>query len=171
MKALPRYGLAAAFLAMSVGCQAGGGSTILTAAAVGEQVDRQGAKSVVRELRSDEAKWDFVMARIAAGEGPWLDAAMRLRPGTDAGSTSELQSALFLALEKNAGYVLKVANEPPYLLGVVCGGRDDQPDAKADALAELRRAESAVARVKEPELGAKKALCMSELKKAQEALK
>jgi hypothetical protein len=100
-----------------------------------------------------------------------------LRAGSDAGSTSELHSAMFLALSKNPIYVLRVlevTEKPPYrlfLLSNVCEGRVDPPPTYQEAIAELMRTRAAVEKVQAKELQSKKELCLAKLQEGEGHLK
>jgi hypothetical protein len=134
-----------------------------------EEVNNKGASAVIRSLWGKPA-WYSVTEKIASGESAWIDVALALRKGSDAGATSELHSAMFLALGKNPAYVLRTA-EPQFKLSEICEGRVDPPSTYQEALAELTRARSAVERVQASELQSKKELCLAKLREGEEHLK
>lgn len=134
------------------------------------RVSDEGAAQVVRSLAADAGAWDYVMTRIASGTTEWVDVGLALRKGSDAGATSELHSALFLALGKNPAYILRQANEPPYLLAAICGGRVDPPDSYDAAVAEIRTIRDAVRQIAAAELTSKRDECASKLQEGEVAL-
>jgi hypothetical protein len=73
--------------------------------AVLSAVERLGPKEAVRELLKGN-QWEAVLDGIASGQDDWLEVAGALVPGTDAGATSELRVALFMALGPAAKAVL-----------------------------------------------------------------
>lgn len=141
-----------------------------------EEVSKKGAAAVIRSLW-DRPAWYSVTGKIASGEAAWIDVAVALRAGSDAGSTSELHSAMFLALSKNPTYVLQVLeplDKPPYrsfAVTVVCEGRVDPPSTYQEALAELMRTRAAVEKVEKKELQSKKELCLAKLREGEGHLK
>jgi hypothetical protein len=52
------------------------------------------------------------MAGVASGSKEWLDVAVALAPATDAGATSELETALFLALGPAPRRMLELMHRP-----------------------------------------------------------
>src|SRR5262245_21884452 len=75
------------------------------AAEVVAHVDRDGARSVVNKLYGTK-RWANVLRGVESGDAEWLLAARKLRGGTDAGSTSDLEIAVFTALGSNPSGVL-----------------------------------------------------------------
>jgi hypothetical protein len=68
-------------------------------------VRERGAKVAVSRLFGTP-KWDALISGIASGDPVWLEIAKDLAPGTDGGSTSELQDAVAWALPHAPGPVL-----------------------------------------------------------------
>lgn len=68
----------------------------------------KGPKRVVAELWTSRAWERYVYPGIASGEKQWLDVAVILKPGTDAGASEELNDALLLALLKQPDLVLPI---------------------------------------------------------------
>lgn len=148
------------------GCVANGAAD---AEALLQRIHKEGAAPVVRALVADQARWDSVMSQVARGEAAWIDVAVALRKASDAGASSELQSALFLALGKGPNQVLQRADDS--LLSAVCAGRVDPPEPYDAAVAEIRRVRAAVESVKTPDLGAKKQMCVAKLVEGEAALR
>lgn len=159
-----------------IACAGSGPIDLHDGSAFLSEVNRKGASQVIRQLR-DTPDWYRVTERIASGEPAWIDAAVALRAGSDAGSTSELQSALLVALSKNPVYGLRVlepiAKSPsrPFTLAEICGGRNDPSPTYQEAITEHRRVKEAVGSVQLMELASKKALCLAELKKGEAHIK
>jgi hypothetical protein len=90
------------------------------AAALLADVKTQGATAVVAKLRSDNARWNQVMASIGQGHREWLQVASALRPGTDAGASEALDEAVFLALKTAPSTVLQLLKDGAFDTGAVC---------------------------------------------------
>jgi len=133
-------------------------------------VDNRGASVVVRDLWNRHDPWNEVTKRIASGENAWIDVALALRKGSDAGASSDLRDAMFQALAKNPAYVLQHA-EPEYPLSELCEGRVDPPSTYSEAIAEQVRTEKAVEQVRTIELQEKKELCLIKLREGEGHLK
>lgn len=140
------------------------------------EINKMGASQVIRTLWG-KPDWYNVTERIASGEAAWIDVAVALRAGSDAGSTSELHSAMFLALSKNPDYVLRMletAEKLPYrsfVLSDVCEGRVDPPPTYQEAVAELIRTKAAVEKVQAKELQSKRDICLTKLREGEGHLK
>ncbi len=65
-----------------------------------------GAKKSVIELYNNDFGWSAVLRGIESGEENWLDVALLIKPGTDAGASSMLKESLGLGFEKNPVGVL-----------------------------------------------------------------
>jgi hypothetical protein len=131
-----------------------------------EQVKKVGAKSVVFTLWEKRGEWASVMNRIASGQEAWVELAIALCPGSDAGAATDLHDAMFQALGQNPAYVLRRA-EPTYPLSDLCGGRDDPLATYKDAITEQERIIAAVKAVKSEELNSKKEACLSKLEEGK----
>jgi hypothetical protein len=150
-------------------CAGSSTSTQQDASTLLEEVNSKGATAVVRSLWGKPA-WQSVTEKIASGDAAWIDVALALRKGSDAGATSELHSAMFLALGRNPAYVLRTA-EPQYSLSEICAGRVDPPPTFQEALAELTRTRAAVEQVQARELQSQKDLCLAKLREGEGHLK
>ena len=130
------------------------------------QIDEKGAKDVAAALFANKSSWSALTKNVRAGKSEWIDAAVRLKSGTDGGASSELQDALFVALENNPRHVLQVA-APTVPVGVLCSGRSDPlPTARA-ALSELDRIQKSVARVHDNDLAERQKDCLGALEVAK----
>jgi len=90
------------------------------AAALLVDIKSQGATAIVANLRSDDARWNQVMANIGGGRRDWLHVAVALRPGTDAGASEALDEAMFLALKPAPSAVLKLLKDGTFETRMVC---------------------------------------------------
>jgi len=72
----------------------------------------RGPNAVVAELYNVEPDWDAFLQGVSSGSPEWLDLAAALAPGTDAGATSMLGIALFLALGPAPERVLRLLAAP-----------------------------------------------------------
>ena len=88
-----------------------------------QEINLKGARAVVIELYKNSNVWDAVLKKIATGNRSWLEIAVALRPGSDAGSSEMLTLAVGEALEHNPTTVLQVAPKA-FQLSSVCSGPD-----------------------------------------------
>lgn len=65
------------------------------------EIDKNGASATLRALYKNQERWGCLLDGLASGAPSWLAIAVRLRPASDAGSTSELEDAMVLAFERN----------------------------------------------------------------------
>lgn len=147
----------------------------------------QDADSLLKHIRDNTAAavikdlwgttiWSDLVSRVATGEPKWVDVAVALSAGSDAGATSELNDALFAALLVNPEYVLSVlpgepSNYNAVALSTICVGSTDPPDTYSAALAELKLAESAIQQVRLDALKIKRDLCLKKLVDGEADLK
>ena len=68
----------------------------------------RGASQVVAELFKTGVWAKYVYPGISSGEKQWLEAAVILKPGTDAGASEEMNDALSLALLKRPDLALPI---------------------------------------------------------------
>jgi hypothetical protein len=130
-------GRAAAFLCATlvVGCAHG---PPLDPVALSARVRATTPRTVVEELRESGGqpprRWPELIEGVKSGDPAFLELAVQLAPGTDAGATSELRIALFFALRPApAGTLLALrrASPGPFTVEGVCGadaGIDEAPD-------------------------------------------
>jgi hypothetical protein len=137
----------------------------LTSKSLVLRIDKEGASAVVKQLNTpNDKQWNWVMDRIELGSPEWLEVANKLRPGTDAGTTEDLEMVVARALIHNPNRVLRMTGET-WKLERVCGDYEiEEPTAKM----RKRKADVRLAmrRVTAPELHDKKNYC---LKAAEEA--
>lgn len=80
-------------------------SALETTADFEAEIAKQGEKKFVRRI-CQSPEWGLVLKGVERGDANWLRIAGRLRPYTDAGCSSELETALFSALPNSAESVL-----------------------------------------------------------------
>ena len=69
------------------------------------EIVKQGEKRFVRRI-CQASELDLILKGVERGDASWLRIAGRLRPYTDAGCSSELETALFSALPNSAESVI-----------------------------------------------------------------
>jgi len=84
----------------------------------------------VQELYSDSAAWEEFISNVEHGEKESIIKAIKLRKISDAGASSELNDALFVALQFEPQLILSSNKE-------VCFGRTDPLQTYKEALNEL----------------------------------
>jgi hypothetical protein len=154
-------------------CMAMGDELAQSAAAIQSRIKEEGASSVITGLWGTTA-WSQLTDKVASGDAAWIDVAVALSKGSDAGSTSELHDALSLSLAKNPEYVLKVLpknSSEPCSLSRVCEGPDDPPETLSAAMKELKNAEAAVQQIHGKALQANKRQCLENLKAGEQQVK
>jgi hypothetical protein len=88
-----------------------------------QEIKAKGAGAVVSKLYGDSNVWHSIMKKIATGERSWLEIAVALHPGSDAGSSEMLTLAVGEALEHNPINVFQIAPKS-FQLSFICGGPD-----------------------------------------------
>jgi hypothetical protein len=83
-------------------------------------VRAHGARVVVAALWSDNDRWNQVMENIGRGGSEWLEVAVALHPGTDAGAAEALDEAVFFALKPSPVAVLKLLKDGRFDTKFVC---------------------------------------------------
>ncbi len=110
------------------------GQTELTPSVVIERLSGNAPRTVVESMYNNGLEWRQFLTGVATGKPAWLRLAIKLKPGTDAGATSQLYLALGEALEHQPQNVLKIAASE-LELGEICGGPDvDDPRYNSYAL-------------------------------------
>ena len=132
---------------------------VITSKSLIARIDKDGAKEVVKQLNTpNDKQWNWVMNRIELGSAEWLEVADKLRPGTDAGASEDLEMVVARALVHNPNRVLKMTGET-WKLERVCGDYEiEEPAAKA----RRRKADVRLAlnRVVAPDLQEKRKACL-----------
>ena len=78
----------------------------LTPAQILKSISAHGARETVGSLHESGTDWYVVVQQVSAGDPAYLAVAEALRPGTDAGASSELNIAVFIALARSPLLVL-----------------------------------------------------------------
>lgn len=86
-------------------------STLKTPKEITQAAKSRGATQVVAELFKTGAWAKYAYPGISSGEKQWLDVAVVLKPGTDAGASEELNDALSLALLRQPDLVLPILKD------------------------------------------------------------
>ncbi len=113
--------------------------------------------------------WDSILRKIATGERSWLEAAVALRPGTDAGASEMLELAVGEALGNNPGNVFQIAAKA-FDLRSVCGGPDvDDPryDSYELSMKAINHRINMVASIKDPSLISMSKECVKYLEESK----
>jgi hypothetical protein len=121
MKGLSTRIVAGLLIGVSAVCSAATPSIpSLHASSILTDVRTRGAHAVVASLWSDSSRWNQVMANIGRGRPEWLEVAVALHPGTDAGAAETLDEAVFFALRTAPTAVLKLLKEGRFETKFVC---------------------------------------------------
>ena len=144
-----------------------------TPAALRQQIQDRGARTVVWELSSNEGTWKTVLMGIRSGSREWLDVAVLLYRGSDAKTSPPLTDAVRDALEVAAENVLLVAADD-FPLAALC----NLPDAEAPrfptleaALSAIGKREAQLRKVASEALKAKRDKCLAQLDAVKEPLR
>lgn len=109
------------------GSEATSVDSYLTPTAILQEIKLKGAREVVSDLYGHPQTWRSVLERIASGDQSWLEVAVALHPGLDAGSSEMLNLAVGAALENNPVNVFQITLKA-FQLKSICSGPDvDDP--------------------------------------------
>lgn len=137
-------------------------------------IQKKGARATIEDLYKNYITWNLLLKKIASGDQQWLNVAVRLRPGTDAGSSEMLGLAVGEALAKFPGNVLSIC-VPYFEIDTVCSSLDvDDPRFGASyelAIAEIQKRIDAVSVISNPALEKAKKICLKNLKESIPDLK
>ena len=129
------------------------GAADVSPAAIIADIGRDGAPKFVGRLSAEAGtQWKAVRAGIASGKDAWLGVARAIRPGVDAGTGEDLNTALATALRVNPAGVLRLVG-PDFPLTHVCDVPLIEP-TDAQVAAWKRNALAALDRVSDPSLAA-----------------
>ena len=138
--------------------------------AILRDVSARGAAAVVRDFYDDRVDWDSMLHQVERADEAWLRVAVALRPGTDAGSTSELHDSVVAALAADPATVLRVA-VPDFPLSDLCSGRHDPLATYDAAVTEVDKMVAAVAAIESPQLSKDRDECLRALRASRGDLK
>lgn len=103
----------------------------ISASSIDVDIEAHGAKAVVAALWENNERWNEVITNIGHGSSEWLNIAVKLHPGTDAGSAELLDEAVFLALKPSPIAVLQLLRDQQFSIDFVCSSNistDYPPD-------------------------------------------
>ena len=133
------------------------------------EVSLRGAKVVVSELFDDVRAWKSVLRNIERGQRSWLKVAVALRPGSDAGPSQMLDSAVGNALE-NAPKNVFSSTLKEFHLEFICGG-PDVDDIRYDSyelsMKAIRKRQARIRTIKDSLFQSEKNKCISLLEEAR----
>jgi hypothetical protein len=92
----------------------------LQASAVLDDVQADGARTVLDRLVNESARWNEAMADIARGDRQWLDVAVALRAASNSGASELLDEAVFIALKPAPVAVLRLLRDQQFDTECVC---------------------------------------------------
>lgn len=134
-----------------------------------KEVSVRGAKVVVSELFNDLPAWKYVLLHIEKGQKSWLKAAVALRPGTDAGASEMLDSAVGNALENAPENVFSITLKE-FKLEFICDG-PDVDDIRYEsydlAMKAIRKRQKQIRAIRDIHLKAVADKCISLLEEAK----
>ena len=112
---------------LALGSERISADTRLIPKAIMQDIQLKGARAVVSQLYEHPQTWRLILADIATGDQSWLEVAVALHPGSDAGSSEMLTLAVGAALENNPANVFQTALKA-FQLKSICSGPDvDDP--------------------------------------------
>ena len=143
-------------------------SAMLQAPNVLSEIEQRGAHAVVQELYKDTERWQALLKAVSSGSHEWLTVATKLRPGTDAGSSEMLETAIFFALGNAPVESLKLISAGTFSVEGTCSSNFliDTP-ADQDALSMIDKRIAVLKIVKDPNLVATRDLCIKGLQQAR----
>jgi hypothetical protein len=173
MRVLATFGASFVF-AVSM-AMASSGFDGLDPRALRDEARSRGPQSVVAGLYNSPEQWSQFIDGVSSGSPEWLDTVAALAAGTDAGATSELLVALFMALGPAPERTLRLLTGPSFVnLGdafeveEVCGSHvyiDHEPK-EARTLIEARLA--VLRKTPSSDLDSIRARCIRSLEEARE---
>jgi hypothetical protein len=138
------------------------------AQAILQQIARRGARPVLDELYTREARWRPVIEGVRSGHPRWLEVAARFKPAAmrNLSVSQELTVAVSRALEREPAHALAVL-DGAFDTDDVCSLNTLEDSLGTDydaALSTVERRERAVARVSAPGLAARRDNCLAFLR-------
>jgi hypothetical protein len=143
----------------------GRGGAAVTPAEVAAMMRSQTPQQAVNALygTGENSRWDTVASGIAKGDPAWLEVAVRLSEGTDAGTADEFGMAAQDALTTNPAGALRLLSRIP--MGTGGCSENGFEVGSEQARAYYNTAIASVGTVTEPALQQIKNGCLSELRK------
>jgi hypothetical protein len=153
----------------------------LAPASIIEDVKKHGARHVIDQFwREDKyfTDWFQVLSNIEKGKNEWLEVAIFLKPGSDAGMSTDLDFAVARALPTNPVAVLSLVETEEHGIGkfglndvCTCPFIEEDPDVENRY---LKAAERALLDMQVPEENKKldvlRRKCLEQIQKLEHAL-
>ena len=137
-----------------------------------DEVSKRGAHTIVLELYSKPTEWNFVLRQIAAGTKTWLNVAVKLHAGSDAGASEMLTLSVGEALERSPSNVFKIALTE-FQLEAICSG-PDVDDARynsyALAIKAINQRQKRISAIANPKLKNVSTKCIQLLEEAKSGI-
>lgn len=111
-----------------VGCASSLAQQPLNAETILQRIGKQGSKEVASDFTHEQ--WDAVLNNIEVGDEAWLELAVKLHMGADAGYAEMLTFSVGRALAKSPHNVLSIA-VPEFSIEGICG-YPDMTDPRTD---------------------------------------
>lgn len=138
----------------------------LHASSILADVRSHGARAVVASLWSDTNRWNQVMANIGRGRPDWLEVAVALHPGTDAGAAETLDEAVFFALRTAPVAVLKLLKEGRFETKFVCSSNVGEDYPAADSRRFINERIKVLSSLSDPDIQGARDQCLAGLRAA-----
>lgn len=137
------------------------------------KVSERGAQIVVAELYSKDEMWSFVLRNIATGAEAWLNVAITLHHGSDAGASEMVTLSIGEALESLPENVFRIALKE-FPLKSICSG-PDVDDKRFDSyelsMAAINRRERRISAISNSNLKEVGKECINYLEEAKVGIK
>jgi hypothetical protein len=140
-----------------------------------KQINKEGAYKVAKQLSADQSKWDKILRNVAGGEKAWLEVAVKLRPGTDAGASEMLNLAMGEALDNSPKLVLEIIKKGNIFTATFVCSAPDVDDSRYStyekAIIAVNHRIAILEKIDDTNLKNIRSLCIGELKKSIPHLK
>ena len=155
-------------IATPIGLAKTQGTQGLSYSEISSMIKEQGAKETVKKLYGNPNAWNGLLLNIASGKREWLNMAVQLKAGADAGISGMLKFAVGEALENAPELVLQVAADG-FSLEDICGSPDVDDvrfSTYEKALESITRRIEALEEIRNQEIGKKRQYCIEKLKES-----
>jgi len=140
-----------------------------------KMINQQGLHQTVNALYNNYDVWRMILKNIASGESEWLEIALLLQLGTDAGSSEMLDLAMGEALENSPKQVLRIIKKGDiFTVTDVCSGPDVDDSRYSiydKAITTINRRIAKIEKVDDADLKDIRNLCITNLKESIPHLK
>jgi hypothetical protein len=138
-----------------------------------QQIHKHGAKQTVEALYTDNSAWGELLRNISSGEREWLQVAVELKDGADAGASEMIKFAVGEALANKPENVIDIAIKK-FGLQTVCS-EPDIDDARYSsyekAVLEINRRIDVLKNIHTHKYQHFRNACIDELNKSKSRLK